>query len=165
LILPEIAIEMITVVVPGYKELALNHLVLDYNGTLARDGRLFEGVATLLNKVAESLTLHVVTADTFGRAKVGLKTVRCKLSILAGGSQAEQKLRYVQDLDPNRTVAIGNGRNDRLMVKEAALGIVVVEKEGTALETLLAADVVCGSVSDALELLLNPKRLVATLRA
>jgi soluble P-type ATPase len=165
LTLPEVAVEMITVVVPGYRELKLSHVVLDYNGTLARDGRPFAGVGTLLNKVAESLTVHVVTADTFGKAKVGLKAVPCKLSVLTGGSQAEKKLEYVRDLGKNQTVAIGNGRNDRLMVKEAALGIVVVEKEGTAIETLLAADVVCGSISDALDLLLNPKRLVATLRA
>jgi soluble P-type ATPase len=51
------------------------------------------------------------------------------------------------------------------MVKEAALGIAVIEKEGAAVETLLAADIVCGNILDALELLLNPKRLIATLRS
>ena len=51
------------------------------------------------------------------------------------------------------------------MVKEAALGIAVVGREGIATETLIAADIVCDNVLDALELLLNPKRIIATLRS
>lgn len=156
---------MIEVSIPGYTDLRLGDMVLDYNGTLARDGQLFDGVEELLNAVADRLTLHVVTADTFGRARSGLKGVRCSLSVLSDQRQAEAKREYIRNLGSEQAVAIGNGRNDRLMVKEAALGIAVMEKEGTAVETLLAADVVCSSVLDALELLLNPKRLVATLRS
>ncbi len=156
---------MIAIIVPGYKELSLVHLVLDYNGTLALDGEIFDSVRTLLNKVAEHLELHIVTADTFGKAKSILVGIPCELSILTGDCQAEAKQQYVRNLGSGRTVAIGNGRNDRFMVKEAALGIAVIEKEGTAVETLLAADIVCGNIPDALELLLNPKRLIATLRS
>ena len=156
---------MLRIVVPGYKELSLHHVVLDYNGTLAQDGRLLAGAQELLNAVAEQLELHVVTADTFDGAKSSLVVVRCKLKVLSERGQAEAKRKYVHDLGHDRVVAIGNGRNDRLMVKEAAMGIAILGKEGTAVETLLAADVCCGSVLDALELLLNPKRLVATLRS
>ena len=156
---------MIDIVVPGYKKLALAHVVLDYNGTLARDGQLLDGVRTSLSKVGECLELHIVTADTFGLAKSGMKGVRCKLSVLTQECQAEAKRQYVRNLGSSQTVAIGNGRNDQLMVKEAALGIVVLEREGTAVETILAADIVCGSALEAIELLLNPKRLVATLRS
>ena len=156
---------MIEINVPGYKNLSLGHLVLDYNGTLAVDGILIDGVQILLNNVAEHLQLHVVTADTFGKAELGLKGVDCKLSILTVDRQAEAKRQYVRNLNSDHTIAIGNGRNDNLMVKEAALGIAVLEKEGTAVETLYAADIVCYSVLDALELLLNPKRIIATLRS
>ena len=156
---------MIRVVVPGYRELSLQHVVLDYNGTLAQDGELLCGIQKILNTVADQFKLHIVTADTFGKVKLELKEAYCKLSILSSEYQAEEKLRYVRHLGSSRTIAIGNGRNDRLMVKEAALGIAVVGREGIATETLIAADIVCGNVLDALELLLNPKRIIATLRS
>ena len=156
---------MVSIFVPGYNKLALDHVVLDYNGTLAKDGQLLSGVEKLLNAVADQFKLHVVTADTFGGARSGLHKVRCTITVLSDRNQAEAKRQYVRSLGSAQTVAIGNGRNDRLMVKEAALGIAVIEKEGAAVETLLAADIVCGNIPDALELLLNPKRLIATLRS
>ena len=156
---------MIEIVIPGYGELSLYHLVLDYNGTLATDGHLPRSIRTLLNNVVEHVELHIVTADTFGEAKSGVEGIRCKLSILSQQDQALAKQQYLQNIGSNRAAAIGNGRNDRLMVKEAALGIAIVGAEGSAIETLLASDVVCTSSQDALELLLNPKRLIATLRS
>ena len=75
------------------------------------------------------------------------------------------KLDYVKGLGCENTVCIGNGRNDRLMLKEASLGIAVALKEGVALTTLVSADVVCTGIVSALELLLNPLRLTATLRS
>jgi soluble P-type ATPase len=75
------------------------------------------------------------------------------------------KLLYVKDLGFDRTVCIGNGRNDRMMLKEAALGIAVILNEGACVVTLLSADVVCTSIVSALELLIYPLRLTATLRS
>ena len=72
---------------------------------------------------------------------------------------------YVRRLGAARTACVGNGRNDRLMLRAARLGIAVVQREGAASEALRAADVVAFSVSDALDLLLRPLRLTATLRA
>ncbi len=156
---------MIQIVIPGYRELSLHYAVMDFNGTLAEDGQLLDGIKRLLTIAAEHLELHIVTADTFGGVESGIKGLPIELAILSQSGQAEAKRQYVRNLGSGRTVAIGNGRNDRLMVKEAALGIAVVETEGAAVETLLAADVVCRSSLGALELLLNPKRLVATLRS
>jgi len=156
---------MIEIVIPGYGELSLRHLVLDFNGTLATDGQLPGDIRTLLHKVAERVELHIVTADTFGRVKSGIEGIRCRLSILSQQDQALAKQQYIQNIGSDRVVAIGNGRNDRLMVKEATLGIAIVGAEGSAIETLLASDVICKSAQDALELLLNPKRLIATLRS
>jgi soluble P-type ATPase len=51
------------------------------------------------------------------------------------------------------------------MLETAALGIAVVLAEGTATATLNSADVVCVGIVPALELLLNPLRLTATLRS
>jgi hypothetical protein len=48
--------------------LTAKQLVLDFTGTLSRDGVLLPGVAERLNKLAENLQLTVLTADTFGTA-------------------------------------------------------------------------------------------------
>jgi soluble P-type ATPase len=50
------------------------------------------------------------------------------------------------------------------MLQAAALGIAVLGPEGLAAEAWQAADVVMASIHDALDLLLHPRRLVATLR-
>jgi len=60
---------MITIDIPGYKKLKLAHLVLDYNGTLACDGKMITGVKKCLTALAKPLKIHVITADTFGKAK------------------------------------------------------------------------------------------------
>ena len=73
-------------------------------------------------------------------------------------------MNYVLDLGKENTVAIGNGANDSLMIKSAHLGIVVIGNEGAAIETLINSDIVCTNIFDALDLLLNSKRIVATLR-
>lgn len=156
---------MIEIVVLGYCTLCLQHLVMDYNGTLAQDGRLLDGVLSRLESLADQLNLHVITADTFGLAREELVGVRCNLAILSGDEQATAKLAYIRNLNPDGVAAIGNGRNDRLMLAAAALGIAVIQEEGVAFEALSAADVVVSDVRSALDMLLFPKRLIATLRS
>ncbi|CAN5735682.1 HAD family hydrolase [soil metagenome] len=156
---------MIAISIPAYRELALEHLVLDYNGTLAVDGTVIPGVIPLLKELSALMQLHVITADTFGQAGSQLSGLTVTLTILSQDAvQAEAKLAYVNRLGPDSVVAIGNGRNDRTMVKVAAIGIALVQKEGGASETLVNADVVSSNILDALNLLKYPKRLIATLR-
>ena len=139
--------------------------MLDYNGTLAIDGRLIPGVKARLNRLAASAALHVITADTFGKARASLRGVHCTLEILKRGGEDRSKAALVRRLGARRVACIGNGRNDRLMLQGAALGIVVVQREGGAAEALQAADIIVHDVRDALELLLEPRRLIATLRS
>jgi soluble P-type ATPase len=106
-----------------------------------------------------------LTADTFGKVRSQVKGIPCELSILPLENQDTGKLDYVKALGAENTVCIGNGRNDRLMLKEAGLGIAVILEEGVATETLVAADIVCTNILSALELLTNPLRLTATLRS
>jgi soluble P-type ATPase len=87
------------------------------------------------------------------------------VSVLGKENQAEAKLQYVRELGLEQAVCIGNGRNDRLMLEAAALGLAVILAEGIAGETIQAADVVTLAINDALDLLLNPLRLTATLRS
>lgn len=156
---------MIEVDIPGFETLNLEHLVLDFNGTLAVDGELCPEVAERLNNLASLLMVHVITADTFGKVKTQLDGVRCRISILQGKEQDREKLAYIEQLGTNRTVCIGNGRNDRLMLGASALGIVVMLQEGAAAQSLMASDIVCKDILSALDLLSHPLRLTATLRS
>jgi len=156
---------MITIPVPGREEtLAIQHLVLDFNGTLALDGRIKPGVADLLSELARQVQVHIVTAGTFGGVENEVQGIPCVLKILSGADQTGQKARYVEELGAGCTASIGNGRNDRAMLEKAKLGILVMQEEGAATPSLLAADVVCRDIVSALELLLHPLRLTATLR-
>ena len=156
---------MIEIAIPGYRKLQLRHVVFDYNGTLAVDGELLPGVEEALKGLAKELQIHILTADTFGKVKSRVEGIPCELSILPVENQDTGKLDYVKSLGAEHTVCMGNGRNDRLMLKEASLGIAVILEEGAATETLAAADIVCTGILPALELLNNPLRLTATLRS
>ncbi|MFZ4855595.1 MAG: HAD family hydrolase [Desulfuromonadaceae bacterium] len=156
---------MITIDIPGFRTLELAHVACDYNGTLAEDGRLIPGVAELFTTLAASVSIHVITADTFGIAQSELAGLPVELHIIGSASQDQAKLDFVNGLGAEQVVAIGNGRNDRLMLKGAALGIALIQREGASAGTVASADIISAGITDALELLLNPKRLIATLRS
>lgn len=151
--------------IPGYRRFQIKHLVLDYNGTLAFDGYIMEGVKESMEAISDRIQIHVLTADTFGKARSRMEGFPCSVSILPAKNQDLGKLSYVKHLGPEQTACIGNGRNDRLMLKEAALGIAVILGEGAAVESLLAADIVSTDIVAALELFAHPLRLTATLRS
>ena len=155
---------MTTYEIPGMGLLVLDHLVLDYNGTLAVDGLLLPGVAEGIRTLAADLSIHVLTADTFGKAANGLAGLPCDLAVLPPGQQDLAKRDFVLGLGADQCVCMGNGRNDRLMLEAAGLGVAVILGEGAAGVTLAAADIVCTSITAALELLRHPLRLAATLR-
>ena len=139
--------------------------MLDFNGTLAIDGRLIAGVKTRLHRLAASAVVHVITADTYGKARASLHGVHCSLEILKRGGEDRAKAALVRRLGSGSVACIGNGRNDRLMLRTAALGIATLQREGAALEAVKAADIVVHDVRDALDLLLESRRLLATLRS
>lgn len=155
---------MISIDVPGLGVLELKHLVLDFNGTLAVDGRLLDGLGTQLEALAAVLDLHVVTGNTYGNAREHLRGCPAEVVCLSPDGQALAKRNYVQRLGARHVAAIGNGRNDALMFEQAALAIAVLGTEGLAGNALNAADVIVHHAVDALGLLLHPKRLIATLR-
>ena len=148
--------------VPGREPLHLRHLLLDVNGTLTLRGALLDGVGERLNRLAGDLEIRLLTADTFGT----LDVIRQELSgpraerVTAGADKASVASR----LGPSACAAIGNGANDSAMLTVAGLGIAVLGPEGASPRTLLAADVVCPSITTALDLLLDSRLLAATLR-
>lgn len=155
---------MIRVSIPGWHTFELAHLVLDLNGTIALDGQVLPGVAERLAALSAKLTVHLVTADTLGQAAQSAERLGLHLVRIVPGDEAGQKLSLVAQLGPAQTVAVGNGANDARMLAAAVLGIAVLGPEGLATIALQAVEVVTGRIEDALDLLLCPKRLVATLR-
>ena len=150
--------------IPGFGPVRPRHLVCDYSGTLSIDGKLSDGVVKRLDKIAEILDIHILTADTHGLAASQLEGIKCDIHFLKRDYQDLQKELYVLMLGPDLVIAIGNGVNDRKMLKSARIGIAVCLAEGLATDTLRAADLIVTSATDALDLILNPKRLIATLR-
>ncbi len=150
--------------IPGFGPVRLSHMVSDFTGTLSVDGRLLPGVKEQLNKIAEFLKVYILTADTFGMAKAELEGVNCEIHILEGNNHDVQKEDYVRRLGAGSVITFGNGNNDRRMLKAARIGVAVCLGEGCSADAVQSADILVMSTKDGLELLLNPKRLKATLR-
>lgn len=146
---------------PDREPLTLTELLLDFTGTLSRDGVLLPGVAARLTELARRIPVTVMTADTFGRAADELADLPLRLQRISTGAE---KRAYIEGAADGPVVAIGNGRNDVPMLEAAAIGIAVVGPEGACAALLQAADVVTHDIVDALDLVLNPLRLKATLR-
>jgi soluble P-type ATPase len=158
------SINMIEIQVPGRGTYRLEHLVLDVNGTIAVQGQLIAGVAPRLAELRRLLKVHMLTADTRGRQQAIDMQLEMEAVRIQPEDEVMQKAFFVQELGSETVCAIGNGANDAGMLRTAQLAIAVLGEEGLAVETLSAAAVVVPHVNTALDLLLNPLRLVATLR-
>ena len=154
---------MLTIQIPGRELLTLSHLVLDYNGTIAEDGEIIEGIRPRLAELSKDLSIYVITADTHGTA--AKKCEGLPLQVLTfpttevGKIKAEEATKMEGGI-----ITIGNGFNDIQMSDAADLSICVMGKEGCCSKLLLHTDVTVTSIEDALDLLLIPGRLRATLR-
>ncbi len=159
---------MIRIDIPGDTAILLRHLVLDVNGTIAVDGQLLPGIAQRLAALEGQLQVHLLTANTHGRQAQIDQALGLVATILPpatpSASQGSLKALFVEELGSANVVAIGNGNNDAEMLRSARLGIAILGPEGLAIEALTAAGVLCVTAVDALDLLLNPSRLRATLR-
>jgi soluble P-type ATPase len=171
---------MLTVEIPGYDRLVLEHLALDLNGTLALDGEVLPGVAERLAALSPHLQIYLLTADTRGRgadtaATLGISLHRLTSGFVSAarlgspksqpnGDEAAQKRAFVESLGAEKVAAVGNGANDAEMLAVAALGIAVLGPEGLARAAWQNADLIVPDVNAALDLLLHPQRLIATLR-
>ena len=155
---------MLKIDIPEFKIINAEHLVLDFNGTIAIDGLFIEGVIGKLVQISANLHVHVLTADTFHTVQNELRGLPITIKILDSAEQDKQKLQYVKNLGSDNVIAIGNGKNDVLMLKESALSIGIIQAEGAFSQVLNCTQIVCTSITDALSLLINSKRLLATLR-
>lgn len=155
---------MIDITIPGSGKLSIKQLVLDLNGTIALDGEIIDGVAERLDQLSGLLDIFIITSDTMGNAERVVKDLKVKLHKIKKDNENSQKLELLQKIGEKKTIAIGNGSNDVFMLKESLIGICIPGREGTSKNALMASDLVISDINDALDLLLKPHRLVATLR-
>lgn len=155
---------MISVDIPGWGNMEIENVVLDLNGTLATDGKIPPEVKKKINSLAGQAKIYVLTADTQGTATEEIREMRVELIKIEGKESKQGKFNFLKSLALEKTVAMGNGNNDELILKEAALGIAILGDEGIFVQTLKYGDIMVKNISDAIDLLLKPKRLMATLR-
>jgi len=146
---------MLTYEIPGQGRLQLSTLVLDLNGTATIDGKVVPGVAQRIAKLSsQGLVCHLLTADTRENGAETAAALGISLHRLTPGDERVQKRAFVEQQGAEHVVAIGNGANNAGMLEAAALGIAVLQVEGTAAAAWRAADVVKPGVCAALDILL-----------
>lgn len=155
---------MVKIEIPGRTPLTIESLVLDYNGTIARDGILLEEVLSRIAQLREKVNISVLTADTYGTVTQQCAALGVTVRTFPRENAAACKAEIVRGLTQG-VFAVGNGFNDIPMFDEADLSVAVLEKEGMCASLLSHADVLVASPADALDLLLCPDRLCATLRS
>jgi len=151
--------------IPGREKIKIVNVILDFNGTIAVDGKLINGVAEKINNLSTLLNFVIVTADTYGTVEKELIGVNCKIVNLSNSKEFQSKLDVLISLGKGQTICVGNGFNDRIVLKECVLGISVLQEEGLSMEALIASDFVCKSIIDVFSCIKNPDRIKATLRS
>ncbi len=150
--------------IPGYTNMVINNLVLDFNGTIACKGEVRESTVNLINDLSRYLKVFVLTADTYGKAREICRSINAQITIIEKGREREAKADFVNQLGKKVTIALGNGLNDELMLENSVLGIIVLGEEGCSTRSLMKADVLVRNIDDALKMIINPHILKATLR-
>ncbi len=146
----------------GVTPFELDTVVLDLNGTLSVNGQVPEGVREHVNKLkAFGFKIYLFSGDQRGTAE----KIATDLGIdLQKAVNMEEKADLTAKLNPEHTVSIGNARIDIGTFKNVKLRIGTLQAEGIHIEILKYIDVLVPSINDALDLLLNPDSLCATLR-
>ena len=154
---------MLKIAIPGWEEMTLNHLILDYNGTIAEDGAIIESIRPRLAQLSRNLSIYVITADTHGTAAQKCSGLPLQVLTFPTTQVGEIKAAEARKMEGG-VVCIGNGFNDIQMSDESDLSICVMGREGCCGALLQHVDIVVTSIDDALDLLLKPNRIRATLR-
>ena len=150
--------------IPGYPSLDLKYLLLDYNGTIAHALSQSEAVAIRIRQLSELFRIYVLTADTNGTARQMCEGLPVEILTFPNDSAMQEKQDILYSLGQENCAAIGNGRNDLLMCREAAFSVSVLGQEGAYGRLLTSTDLCVHSILDALDLFLKPNRIIASLR-
>lgn len=149
--------------IDGREKIIIENLCLDYNGTIAYDGKLIDGVKEKIIELKNKVNIFILTADTYHTVEKQCEELGVTVKTFDKEGASKCKEEIIMSLGKN-TAAIGNGFNDIEMFDKSALSIAVIEKEGMCAKLLTHADIVANSIIDALNLLLDANKIKATLR-
>ncbi len=155
---------MLTYKIPGRDEIKIENIVFDYNGTIAIDGSVIDGVKELIEELANHLNVYILTADTYGTVREECKKISAEIISFTDENTGLEKKKIVDELGADKSICIGNGFNDIDMFETAAIAIATIEGEGACTKLLLAADIVTRSIEDAIEIVLCENKMKAILR-
>ena len=154
---------MITLQSSSQAKLEIEHLIIDYEGTLAMDGRVHPKAKDKINLLAKRLNIYILVKGEQEKAEEVLKRVKAKIIFLKEPEPSAQKLEFLLNLGAPKTGVIGNGEDDVPMSKEAGFSMAIIGKEGGSGELIQSADLTFLTIVDALDFLLKPLRQKATL--
>jgi soluble P-type ATPase len=151
------------IAVPGWGSVELENIVLDLNGTLTESGDFIPGVVNYLEKLkAEGFKIYILSGDTRGTLEhVFPDSLEIEPVVTR---TAREKRTFVELIGAEHTVCVGNGNIDVEMFKVARLSICTIQAEGATIQAMLQADIVVTHIKHALEILLDPEKMIATLR-
>ncbi len=149
--------------IPGWGSLDVENIVIDLDGTLATDGRIAPEVKEKIGVLSALAKIFILTANAQGPGHEEISGMKVELIKVSNEDSNQGKFDFLKTLNLEMTVAVGNGSNDQLILKEAALGIAVLGDEGVSVSAIKSADMVVKNIQSALDLFLKPKRLITTL--
>jgi soluble P-type ATPase len=154
---------MISIQRPGMESLDIHFVLIDFEGTLAMDGRVHPKAKDKVNLLSKRATITILTKSNREKVEETLRKMKVEILYVTEGDSTQQKLNVLQRLGPHQTAVIGNGLDDVRILEQAGLGMCVIGKEGSSAEAVAKADLVVTNVLDALDFLLKPLRQRATL--
>ena len=149
--------------IPGWGSLDVENIVIDLDGTLATDGKITPEVKEKIGALSPLVKIYILTANAQGLAHEEISGMKVEMIKVSDEDSNRGKFDFLKALNLETTVAVGNGSNDQLILKEAALGIAVLGDEGLSVSAMKISDIVVKNVQSALDLFLKPKRLITTL--
>jgi soluble P-type ATPase len=154
---------MISIQRPGMENLDIHFVLIDFEGTLAMDGRVHPKAKDKVNLLSKRATITILTKSNREKVEETLRKMKVEILYVTEGDSSQQKLNALQRLGPHQTAVIGNGLDDVRIMEQAGLGMCVIGKEGASAEAMAKADLVVTHVLDALDFLLKPLRQRAIL--
>lgn len=156
---------MLEIDIPGRGKMRIENIVFDFNGTLAVDGKLNTKVIGEIIRVNKFLKVYILTADLYGTVQKQCAELDVNIKIFSGENTSVEKNKIVNKLGKEKSIVIGNGFNDILMMKNSILSIAVIGKEGASSQVLTCSDIVVNNIVDVFDMVHNTDRIRATLRA
>lgn len=113
---------MVSFTIPDVGRIELENAVFDLNGTIAVDAMIPNDVKARLDEFSQNLHIYLLAADTYGTVKEVVSGLPIEVVKISPVDESKKKLDFILRIGKEKTIAIGNGSNDVLMLKEAKTG-------------------------------------------